>query len=204
MSWRLHSLLIVLALAGCGDSTGIPQPDPIPIVSMIRTSRVSVEPSGSVDLVGLPGSVGGAGTVTVTSSTSQTTGPAGSTGTFALTIPSASAGEELAIRYNKSEPASVRVPGIPPPGGPIPPGPIAGVPPVTATTAGKVRVRGQTGQAAGATMLGVNPSLGEVVTAPVAADQTFSFEIAATTGQQLKVYDDDGGPLDGVWVLTVP
>jgi len=53
-------------------------------------------------------------------------------------------------------------------------------------------------------MLGVNPSLGEVVTATVAADQTFSFEIAATTGQQLKVYDDDGGPLDGAWLLTVP
>jgi hypothetical protein len=167
---------------------------------MIRTSRVL--DGGVVHLVGLPGCVVGSGTITLESPAGQITGPATGTGSFALSI-AAAAGEEIRIRYNQSAPAAVRVPGMPPPGGPMPPGPIPGIAPITPTTAGRVEVRGQTGASPGGVMLGVNPTFGEVVTSLVETDQTFRFEIAATSGQGLRVYDD-GGLLQNPWQLTVP
>jgi hypothetical protein len=199
----MRSLIVcLLLLGGCGESTGIPQPDPIPKVSLIRTTHVAAD--SEVDLVGLPGSVAGQGTVSLESSLARVTGPATASGTFALTL-KALAGEPVKVRFRESEAVSVVVPGIPPPGGPIPPGPIAGVPPVSAAGAGRVLVQGQSGSTPGGPVLGINAALGEVVTTTSgAADGRFGFEIAASPGQRLAIYDDDGTPLENPWHLDVP
>lgn len=198
MRWWLACLLLV----GCGESTGIPQPDPVPKVSLIRTTHVAAD--NQVDLFGLPGSVAGQGTVSLESSRARVSGVATASGTFALTL-TALAGEQVKIRFRESEAVTVTVPGIPPPGGPIPPGPIAGVPPLTAAGAGRVLVQGRTGSTPGGPVLGINAALGEVVpTTSAAADGRFGFEIAASSGQRLAIYDDDGGPLEDPWHLDVP
>jgi len=192
--------LFLAAPAGCGDATGLPQPDPVPKVSLIRTSRSR---GGMVEVVGLPESVAGAGTVTIESAASQVSAPSGSAGSFTLAI-AANPDEQLKVRYNASASATVQVPPIPPPSVPVPPGPIAGVPPVSDAGGGRVLVRGQTSKPAPSNILGTNPTLGEVVLATPAADRTFSVEIRATSGQGLRVFDDTGGPLEEPWLLVVP
>ncbi len=197
------ALPLLLLAAACGEEVGIPQPDPVPKVSLIRTSRSA---AAGVDVVGLPGSVAGGGTVTVEGAKGQVQGPAAGAGSFSVRI-EASPEEELRVRYNRSEPVLVRVPPVPPPPPPstyVPPGPIAGIPPLSAAGPGRVRIRGATTDVPVGTILGVNPSLGEVVVTVPAADRSFSLELPAATGHELRVYDDNGGPLRQPWVLLAP
>ncbi len=101
--------LILFPLCACGPETGIPQPDPIPFATSIRTTGAEsdVTPE-SVDVVGLPGAVVGPGRVTVQSRSRQVTVEASASGSFFAAV-TALAGELLQVRYEASEPVQVRV-----------------------------------------------------------------------------------------------
>jgi hypothetical protein len=206
-SW-LAGCCLALILAGCGGGqTGVPTPDPIPgppLVSALRASGLMVDTSGAVLVAGLPGAVGGQGQVIIQSSLDQVTVTSASSGSFAGTL-QARAKEELSLRFAVGDRTSESVPLEVQPLAiqtPPPPGPISGVPPLTQLGGEQVLIRGQAVSGAMA-LLGINLDRGQVVTGVSAADQTFQLQIAAGSGDHLRVYYD-AAPLTTYWELQVP
>jgi hypothetical protein len=195
-------VVVFVCLASCSDEAGVPHPDPIPDPLRIRlTGLPPIGPGGKVDVVGLDGSVAGAGTVTLESSLAQVEATSTGQGSFAATI-EARPDELLRIRFGESDSVEKRVTklGIT---APRPPEPIAGTPPVTSLGGGKVQVEGQSHAGAGKTVIGANFSNGDIATATTAPDGSFKLELQATSGESLQVHVD-GDPLGPGWALTVP
>lgn len=196
------ALLLTLALATCGDETGTPQPLPIPSPKEMRLGGAMPEAEQNVEIVGLPGAVGGAGRVTIVNGDKTFAAQSTAEGTFYLVI-TARAYDELAVSYETSEPASISVPelSIAVPGLP---GPVPGVDPITPQGDGHVLVRGQMAvETTSGTALVVNSTTGAVALGDIGADATFAVEIAATSGDHLMVFLDKD-VLGGAWELDVP
>jgi hypothetical protein len=194
------TVLAALALVACGDGAGVPQPIPIP--GQLRSMSAPLTTPTEIDVVGLPGAVAGAGQVLVTDVGGGVT-KASSTaaGSFTLSL-KARGGDVLQVRYEDSDAAALTVPkqGIM---APLPPGPITGVPPVTALSGGRVRVRGLS-NGAGTQIVAVNATSGDAATAKAAGDKRFSLELTAAKGDALRVYEEVSGALGTAWSLTVP
>jgi hypothetical protein len=199
---RRATAVVLLCLASCSDETGVPHPDPIPDPARIRlTGLPELATTGKVDVVGLKGSVAGAGTVTLESAVTRVEAASTKEGSFAADI-EAKPDEMLRIRYEESDPVEKRVikQGI---SVPRPPEPIAGVPPITSLGGGKVRVEGKSHAGANQLVIGANFTTGHIGTSTTATDGSFRLELEASTGDSLQIHDDDD-PLGPAWSLTVP
>lgn len=195
----LAGSLVALASSAC-EGVGIPQPIPIP--HHLRAMSAPPDTLKSIDVVGLPGAVAGAGRVLVTDASGGVTeASSAASGSFTLTL-QARGGDALEVRYEDSEAAALVVPkaGIMTP---LPPGPITGVTPVTPTSGGRVQLRGLS-NGAGTSIVAVNVTSGDAGQATSAGDQRFSIELVAATGDELRVYEVIGGALGPAWTLSVP
>ncbi len=195
-------LSALLLWPGCGDTTGSPQPIPIP--DLIRTTAGELKQATAIAVVGLPGVVPRAGIIDVQVAADPATTVrtlATAAGSFGLTI-NARARDTLAVRFAEGEQAAqVVVPEHPlaPLG---PPQAIPGVPPVTRSgTLSEVLIRGRARGPGG--IIGVNVDSGEVRLGTAATDGTFQLQIAAAPGQRLQIYFDEA-PLGASWDLTAP
>jgi hypothetical protein len=197
---RRLALFVLVWLAACGNETGVPHPDPLPDVAKARASALFPNLTADVRLVGLPGCVGGAGEVTIESLGALVTASATPEGSFVATVRSR-AGELLAIRYRRSEPALKKV-GTAGIKVQPPPEPIAGVPPLTDLGDGRYRVEGRT-RSNGGDVFALNARTGGVATAISDATGRFQLELAATSGDTLSVYDDLD-PIEISWDLAIP
>jgi len=190
-------------IVACDNREGIPQPDPIPHISLLRWTGLP-DPTGTVDVVGLPGCVAGAGEVTLEQGTSHATTTSTATGTFYVGGFAIKAYTDIQVRYQASASVVFQVTSVGV-GGAIPPGPISGVPPVSGTSGGRlVMVRGKSTAAALTPVLVINVGTGEVASGASGQDQTFQIEIAASSGDVLRIYDDDAATLGSAWQVVVP
>ena len=194
------ALLVGFAgLLGCraDDGAGIPVPDPIPLVSMIRA--MGAVPEGqAIDVIGLSGATEGVGPVTVRSGVDEVTVAATAAGGFVAQL-NAKQGEKLEIRFKQSAPAELEVR----PPSSLTPGPdlMSGEPPITAPVDGKTTVRGQ--GPAGEPALAVNFDTADVVVSSVDSTGLFSIEVPARSGDAIRVYLGEQ-PLGMPWRQTVP
>ena len=196
----LAGALLALASSACGDGVGVPQPIPIP--HHLRAMSAPPDTLKTIDVVGLPGAVAGAGRVFVTSASGAVTeARSAASGSFTLSL-QARGGDALQVRYEDSEAAALLVPkaGIMTP---LPPGPISGVSPVTPTSGGKVQVRGLS-NGTGTSVVVVNVTSGDAGQTTSAGDQRFSIELVGAPGDALRVYEVIGGALGPAWALSVP
>jgi len=194
---RRALLWAVLLAAGCEDQSGLPLPVPIPDVAQIRSSRAELGQVQTVQVVGLPGAVSGAGAVSASAEGVKVDAPATAGGTFALSI-AARGGGTIALSYAGSATVKLVVPAMTHAPA-VALGPIDGVPPIAAA-AGKVTVRGRVDAAA---VIGANLDTGDVAAAPVSSG-TFSLELPGQSGQRIRVFIDDGTLGDIGWDLSVP
>jgi hypothetical protein len=191
-----------LLCPACGDTTGSPQPIPIP--DLIRTTAGELKQSTPIAVVGLPGVVPHAGAIdaqVVGDPATAVRSQATAAGSFSLTV-NARAGDTLAVRFAEGDRAAQlvvperRVAPVSPPQA------IPGVQPVTRSgAAANVLVRGRARGPGG--VIGVNLDNGEVRLATAASDGTFQLEIVAAPGHRLEIYFDEA-PLGAAWELTAP
>jgi hypothetical protein len=84
----------------------------------------------------------------------------------------------------------------------MPPGPIPGVAPLSGPPSGPVTITGQASPEQ--PVIAVNLNNSSVATAePAPSGGRFSVQLAATSGDVLRVYEDTS-PLTSFWELTVP
>jgi len=188
-------LFIVALIGGC---EGIPQPDPIPIATLIRTTG-AMPTITSVDVVGLPGAVAGVGRVTVSSPHQTITVDASASGSFALIVDAAE-NDLLQVRFESSEAAVVTVPLLPIMTAPQP-DPLHVGSPITAPVSGVSTIFGQ--GIVQASILAVNFRTAATNTTVADAAGRFSLTIPAEAGDEVRVYIESD-PLSSAWVLTVP
>jgi hypothetical protein len=201
---RLGLALVLPLLSHCGDTTGAPQPVPIP--GLIRTTATDLKELGAVVVLGLPGAVPGPGAITAEvegdpSRSKQVR--ASASGSFRLGL-LAHASEALMLRFEGgADGTRVLIPAVPA----IVPlqmaGPLVGVPPISRISPDQVRIRGQQLGGDASRTLAVNLGTGEVRVGAVASDGSFQIELAAAPGQTIEVYADHS-PLEAAWVLTAP
>lgn len=201
----LAALLCVAAACNDEDLTGVPQPDPLPLVSAVRATQGGDDPA-PVRVVGLPGAVAGAGKVTATLAGAVAESQATAAGTFTLEI--AARGEDVVeLRYERSAAATLtiahRCPGGATCNAPPAPHPRPGIPPVSAPVDGKVVVSGQA-TAAGVAVVIANADSGDARRALAGTDGDFDVEISASAGDRLLVFHEQGASLEPPWELTVP
>lgn len=198
------ALLTRAAVCGCGNEEGIPHPDPLPDVTRLRASALMSFPedqTGEVTLLGLPGCVAGAGQIIVESLGKTYTARSTASGTFALTL-TGQANGRIAVRFESSAAVYKTIVGEGA-GGPIPPGAVSGTPPLTDLGNGAYRVQGGSSAPVGNGIICVNTRSGEIALGTVGTGNLFQVDIAAVSGDSLKVYDDED-PLGATWTLTVP
>jgi hypothetical protein len=208
-SWRARAALSALALLlvhGCGgdgDKVGVPQPEPLALKMRNGPMGKESEPR-EVLLLGMPGSVAGAGEVAVQTKQGERSTGSTAAGSFALQIV-AGPDEEVSVRYEDSGAAPYTVAAVScPVSGCAPrpaPGPRTGLEPITAPVAGKTTIQGEVTGPADA--VAVNLRSGAVATATPATDSGFRVELAAQSGDAVEVFSD-GKPMSASWKLTVP
>jgi hypothetical protein len=199
MARYVVALLALFVGAGCGDQTGIPQPDPIPIASAIRTTGVMPGAKEEIDVVGLPGAVAGAGQVTVTGQLETITASSTPAGSFVLTI-KAQLDEQLQIRYRSSEAVQVQVYMMPITSAPQP-DPFHTGEPITKPVNGETTITGLA--TAGAQIVAVNYNTGDTGSATADAAAKFEVKVKASTGDEIRTYSL-GEPMTEPWIQIVP
>lgn len=197
MARYLVALLVVWV--GCGDQAGIPQPDPIPIASAIRTTGVMPGAKEEIDVLGLPGAVAGAGQVTVTGQLETVTASSTAAGSFVLTI-KAQLDEQLQIRYRSSEAVEVQVLMMPITSTPGP-DPFHTGAPITAPVNGETTITGLA--TVGAQVVAVNYNTGDTGSATADAAGKFEVKVKASTGDEIRTYSL-GEPMTEPWIQIVP
>jgi len=202
-NWKHLPLLLTALLGGCGDQSGTPQPFPLPRpnVQLLRASGAPDSGTSTpVEVVGLPATVPRAGTVTLENRGQIATVQATGAGSFVARVP-ARPDDQIAIRFETSEPALLRVIKISVQS-PPPPGPIPGVPPVSGPAGGLLTVQGR--GSPGMDVFVVNMDTGDAAvgrTAPT--DGAFTLQVVGAASHTLRVYEDRT-PLSGYWELKVP
>lgn len=182
---------------------GLPEPDPIPIPALIRV-KIDVRnknPISPILVVGLPGAVQGAGIVGLESGDYQAKSYSTEYGSF-IAILAGQADRQIAVQFNQSKSAFYNIP-LPGKGPKEPPEAIQDLPPIVPVAENKVLVRGQGYGHPGQSIIGINLATGDVVTAWLAEDFTFRFEIPALSGHAIEIYHDTQ-PLNESWTLIAP
>jgi hypothetical protein len=193
--------MTMVVLIGCGDDqVGIPQPDPIPHVSAIRTTGAMPGAKEEVDVLGLPGAVDGPGLVTVKGKLQTATTNASDAGSFVLTI-KAELDEHLEVSYKSSDSVQVKVLQMPISTPPQPDLMHTG-PPITQPVGGETTIIGKA--ALNAQLIGVNVDTGDSASSIAnATTGQFVLTIKAETGHEIRVYGL-GEPLTEPWTQIVP
>ena len=186
-------------ILGCGDQGGIPQPDPIPMPSLIKSTGVAANKEELIDVIGLPGAVAGPGEVTIKGVLGQVRATSTNGGSFVASI-KARPDEKLEIRYKSSEPAKITVPLTGVTAAPKEDLFHTGVP-ITTPVNGETTVTGIAGVQA--QVLGVNMQTAATATAQTDNTGRFSYKIAASVGDEIRTYQLDD-PLSPPWIQIVP
>lgn len=101
LTW-LGCVIVAITLlgSGCGGDASVPQPVPVPKISLIRRSSPETDQIATL-VVGLPGAVVGEGQVEIVDRLAggAATAPAGTTGSFAALVPTSSQGTQLEARF---------------------------------------------------------------------------------------------------------
>lgn len=112
---RGHTLVLLVLLGslvavGCGGDASVPQPVPVPKISLIRRSSPETDQVETL-VVGLEGAVAGAGQVEIVDRLGGGVGkaPASSRGSFAVLVPTSEQGTQLEARYVTAEGASAYI-----------------------------------------------------------------------------------------------
>lgn len=99
--------LAAFAVSACGDDASVPQPVPVPKISLIRRSSPETDQVETL-VVGLPGAVVGDGQVEIVDRLAGGEGkaPASNKGSFVVLVPTAPQGSQLEARFVTAKGAS--------------------------------------------------------------------------------------------------
>jgi hypothetical protein len=192
--------------AGCGDSTGDPQPIPIPgpRQDLLRNTGGRESQDQPVRVLGLPASVKASVRVTVENLrvNQKVSVVATDSGSFSTSI-AARLGDQLRIGVeNGTETVELVVPKDPSISSVIlPPKPIAGVEPITDNGDGTITLQGLV--SADDAVIAFNSTSGAVKSTVAGADGRFSVKLPALSKDTIVAYRD-AKTLAAPWELSVP
>lgn len=185
----------------CGDSTVVPQPDPLPIMKRLLATNAPLQGTKNVELVGLPGAVVGVGLVRVTGLLGTVQTSSTSEGTFALRVevkidPTAEA-PQLQVQFNESDQATFELqhdPSEPEP-------PSSGM--IAIEPGDMIKVTGSVVDPL-SMVVAANFTTGAVATTTADSNGVFTLWIAAVNGDEVHLYGHGGILSDPFPLMMVP